>query len=111
MVSYSTREGLTLTSQSRSVVSIEAPSFPHSRTLAQFCSVGLNVLKDRSPEGMKEPQTGFSFPGELCFQSGQTHCPRLTGVGYVGIFCVSDPSSWSIYLCVCVCMYIYMQVT
>lgn len=80
---FSTREGVGLTSRSTSALTQDSATIPvHSRIFAQFCNIGVHVLNNRTPEGMKEPKTGYSFPGELCLRDSDTHCPRITGVGY-----------------------------
>lgn len=81
---FSTRDGLALPARTKTSVDHDnTSSFVHYSFRSQFCSVGLSLTRDRGLEGLKEPKTGFSFPGELCFRSGQTNCPRITGVGYV----------------------------
>ena len=77
---FSTRDGVGLTSTQCNQDT--TTSSVHSGIFARFCSIGVQALKDRTPQGLKESKTGYSFPGELCFRPTDTHCPRITGVGY-----------------------------
>ena len=48
-----------------------------------LCNIGVGVFNRSSKQlkEIKEPRTGYTFPGELCL-SPKTHaCPRITGVG------------------------------
>lgn len=80
---FSTRAGVELTARSVTFSSEETTTTSvHSAFFDRLCSIGAHALKNRTPHGIMESKTGYSFPGELCFRPSDTHCPRITGVGY-----------------------------
>lgn len=61
-----------------------------------WCHIGMNLLsKSNHADSIKEPRSGFVFPGELCLRPQDRRCPRITGVGYVVQWVLTE-RSWSL---------------